>query len=196
MKRSVFVRAVVCPIIAVLALTASAVAQRQVVLNVSNVEALYAAVNNPSNAGAIVVLASGTYTLTVNDANNQPRPNGGRLVLQSGMAIIGQNSYVDFDNDGIWDPRDDNNDGISDTDPVRGLIFADPASETIINANNLSVGPGAIRVGLDNSVEKLTVRNTNKINAGIDVNVLPDSGGMRAEIRDCIVEDGQRVFAS
>jgi hypothetical protein len=162
---------------------------------VSNVEGLYAAVNNPANAGAIVVLASGTYTLTAKDANNQPRPNGGRLVLQSGMALIGQNSYVDFDNDGIWDSRDDNNDGIPDTDPVRGLIFADPASETIINGVNLSGAgaiPGAVRVGLDNRVEKLTVRNTNNINAGIDVNVVPAIGGMRAEIRDCLVEDGRR----
>jgi hypothetical protein len=193
MKRSVFVRPIVSSLIVGLALTASAVAQQQPVVNVSDLEALYAAVNNPANAGAIVVLASGTYTLTAKDGNNQSRPNGGRLVLQSGMALIGQNSYVDFDNDGIWDPRDDNNDGISDTDPVRGLIFADPASETIINAVNLSGGGGgAVRIGLDNRVEKLTVRNTNKIAAGIDVNVVPDIGGMRAEIRDCLVEDGQR----
>ena len=196
MKRSVFVRPVVSSLIAALVMTASAVAQGQVVLNVSNLEGLYAAVNNPANTGAIVVLASGTYTLTTKDANNQPRPNGGRLVLQSGMALIGQNSYVDFDNDGIWDPRDDNNDGIPDTDPVRGVIFADPATETIIDGVNLSGNPGAIpgavRVGLDNRVEKITVRNTNNINAGIDVNVVPAIGGMRAEIRDCLVEDGRR----
>ena len=196
MKRSVFVRPVVSSLIAALVMTASAVAQGQVVLNVSNLEGLYAAVNNPANTGAIVVLASGTYTLTTKDPNNQPRPNGGRLVLQSGMALIGQNRYVDFDNDGIWDPRDDNNDGIPDTDPVRGLIFADPASETIIDGVNISGNanaiPGAVRVGLDNRVEKLTVMNTNKINAGIDVNVVPAIGGMRAEIRDCLVENGRR----
>jgi hypothetical protein len=192
MKRRVFVCPMLSTLIVALALTASAVAQEQPVVNVSNVEGLYAAVNNPANVGAIVVLASGTYTLTTKDANNQSRPNGGRLVLQSGMVLVGQNRYVDFDGDGVWDPRDDNNDGIPDTDPVRGLIFADPTSETIINAINLSVGPGAVRVGLDNVVEKLTVRNTSKINAGIDVNVVPAIGGMRAEIRDCLVEDGQR----
>ena len=134
MKRSVFVWSVVSSIIASLALTVSAVAQNPVVLNVSNVEGLYAAVNNPVNAGAIVVLASGTYTLTAKDAKNQPRPNGGRLVLQSGMALVGQNTYVDFDGDGVWDPRDDNHDGFPDTDTVRGLIFAEPASEAIIDA--------------------------------------------------------------
>jgi hypothetical protein len=120
MRRSVFIRRVVFSLIATLALTASAIAQEQPVLNVSNVEEFYAAVNNPVNAGAIVVLASGTYTLTATDANNQPRPNGGRLVLQSGMALVGQNKYVDRDGDGVWEPRDDNNDGIPDTDPMQG----------------------------------------------------------------------------
>ncbi len=196
MRGSVLIRRGVFSLIATLALAASAIAQQQPVLNVSNVEELYAAVNNPANAGAIVVLASGTYTLMATDGNNQPRPNGGRLVLQSGMALVGQNKYVDLDGDGVWDPRDDNNDGIPDTDPVRGLIFADPASETIIDAINLSgvpgAIPGAVRVGLDNRVEMLTVRNTNHINAGIDVNVVPVIGGMWAEIRDCVVEDGRR----
>src|SRR5262249_23175338 len=186
----------VCPLIVALALTASAVAQAQPVLNVSNLEGLYAAVNNPANAGAIVVMASGTYTLTAKDLNNQPRPNGGRLVLQSGMALVGQNRYVDFDGDGVWDPRDDNHDGIPDTDPVRGFVFADPASETIVDAADISgqpnAIPGAIRVGLDNRVERLTVRNTTNINAGIDVNVVPAIGGLRAEIRDCLAEDGRR----
>jgi hypothetical protein len=193
MKRRVFVRPVVSSIIVVLALTASAVAQEQPVLNASDVEGLYAAVNNPANAGAIVVLASGTYTLTAKDANNQARPNGGRLILQSGMALVGQNRYVDFDGDGVWDPRDDNNDGIPDTDPVRGLIFADPASETIIDAVKLSpTNIGAMRVGRDNRVEKLTVRNTNGLFAAIDVIQVPSIGGMQVEIRDCILEDGQR----
>src|SRR5262245_53110691 len=198
MKRSVFVRSMVSLIMAGLALAVAAVAQDQPVINVNNVEGLYAAVNNSANAGSIVVLASGTYTLTTRDANNQPRPNGGRLVLQSGMSLVGQKRYVDFDGDGVWDPRDDNNDGIPDTDAVRGLIFADPASETIVDAGNISVQPGpmpipgAIRVGLDNRVERLTVRNTNNINANIDVNVTPAIGGLRAEIRDCLLEDGRR----
>ena len=192
MKRSVSVRSMVSLMLAALALTASALAQNQVVLNVSNVEDLYTAVKNPANAGATLVLAPGSYTLTAKDASNQPRPNGGRLVLQSGMGLVGQNSYVDFDGDGVWDPRDDNHDGFQDTDPVRGLIFADPATETIIDAINLSAGGAAIRVGLDNRVEKLTVRNTNRLLAAIDANVVPAIGGIRAEIRDCLLEDGQR----
>jgi hypothetical protein len=192
MSRSVFVRWVVSWIIAALALTVSAVAEEHLVLNVSDVEGLYAAVNNPANAGVTVVLASGTYILTTKDANNQPRPNGGRLDLQSGMVLVGQNRYVDFDGDGVWDARDDNHDGLPDTDPVRGLIFADPASETIINAVNLSGAVGAVRVGRDNRVEKLTVRNTNGLLAAIDALLVPAIGGIRAEIRDCLLEDGQR----
>jgi len=166
--------------------TTPAKAQQRLVLYVSNVEDLYAAVNNPAYANAIVVLAPGTYTLTMKDAHNQDRPNGGRLVFQSGMVLVGQNRYLDFDGDGIWDPRDDNHDGIPDTDPVRGLIFADPLTETIIDGINLSGGgaggQGAVRVGLDNRVERLTVRNTNNVAAGIAISVIPPTGGMRAEI--------------
>jgi hypothetical protein len=167
--------------------TGSAIANAQSVINVSNIEQLYQAINNaPANSTAVVVLAPGIYTLTTTDPTGQPRPNGGRLVLQSGMALVGQNEYVDFDLDGIWDAR-------AGADPVRGLIFAAPATETIINAGNLvSGGQGAIRVGLENRVEKLTVRNTSGIGAAIDVNVLPAVGGMRTEIRDCLLEDGQR----
>src|SRR5262245_53837385 len=73
--------------------------QAESVIDVSNIEELYAAVNEPTHAGAIVVLASGTYTLTT---------TGGRLVLQPDMVLVGQNEYVDFDHDGTWDPRDDN----------------------------------------------------------------------------------------
>ena len=43
MKRSVFVRSLVFPLMAVLMLTVSGVAQEQPVINVSNVEGLYAA---------------------------------------------------------------------------------------------------------------------------------------------------------
>src|SRR5258706_7375266 len=194
MKRRVIVPSTVCSLIAalLLALTASAVAKDQPAIHVNDVEELYLAVNNPANSGAVVVLASGIYTLTTKDVAGQLRPHGGRLVLQSGMALAGQNEYVDSDGDGIWDPRDDSQDGIPDTDPARGLIFADPRTETIINAVNLSGGQGALRIGLDNVVEKLTVRNTGNVGAAIDVNLAPAIGGMRAQIRDCLLEDGKR----
>jgi hypothetical protein len=193
MKRSLSVGSVVSAFGVALALgwTIPAMAHKHPTLYVSNIEELYAAVNNPSYAGAVVLLAPGIYTLSTTDPHNQNRPNGGSLVLQPGMGLVGQNRYVDFDGDGIWDPRDDNRDGVPDTDPVRGLIYADPASETIIDAFNLPSG-NAIKVGLDNRVKKLTVRNTNNLTSAIDVSLVPASGGMRVEIRDCLLEDGQR----
>ncbi len=59
------------------------------VINVTNVEELYSAVNNPQNAGSQIVIAPGVYLLTVNDASNIPRPNGGRLELQENMSLLG-----------------------------------------------------------------------------------------------------------
>jgi hypothetical protein len=56
---------------------------------VSDVEQLYAAVNNPANVGATVSLAPGTYRLSVNDPQGNARPNGGRLHLQSDMTLRG-----------------------------------------------------------------------------------------------------------
>jgi hypothetical protein len=167
-------------------------AEEGAVVRVSNVEELYAAVNNPAYRDMTVVMASGTYTLTAVDADNRVRLNGGDLILQPGMSLVGQNRYIDFNRDGIWDPRDDNHDGVADTDPVRGLVFAEPDSETIIDGINLSASIGAVRAGLNNRVEKLTVRNTNRLLAAIDVNLMPSFGGTSAEIRDCLLEDGQR----
>ena len=51
---------------------------------VSSVDELYAAVNDPDNAGTDVILASGTYLL------NPSYPNGGRLELQTDMSLKGQ----------------------------------------------------------------------------------------------------------
>jgi hypothetical protein len=50
---------------------------------VESVDQLYAAVNDPGNEGAIVVLAPGTYALVPGDIN------GGRLELQRDMELQG-----------------------------------------------------------------------------------------------------------
>jgi ABC-type uncharacterized transport system substrate-binding protein len=55
----------------VLALCPSAMAQ---VIQISNVEALYSAVNDPANAGATLVLSPGTYMLSASDPNNVRAP--------------------------------------------------------------------------------------------------------------------------
>jgi hypothetical protein len=56
---------------------------------VSNVAQLYEAVNDPTNAGATVVLAPGVYVLSARDETGNPRPNGGRLDLQLDMSLHG-----------------------------------------------------------------------------------------------------------
>ena len=51
---------------------------------VSNLDELYAAVNDPGNTGKEVVLAPGSYVLSAS------YPNGGRLELQTDMCLKGQ----------------------------------------------------------------------------------------------------------
>src|SRR4030095_11657035 len=56
---------------------------------VSNLDELYAAVNDPGNAGSEVNLAPGSYILNAN------YPHGGRLELQTDMSLKGQIGQVD-----------------------------------------------------------------------------------------------------
>ena len=59
------------------------------VVYVATVEELYAAVNDPANAGAALALSPGTYTLSASGPGGTPRPNGGRLELQQDMSLYG-----------------------------------------------------------------------------------------------------------
>lgn len=59
-------------------------------INVSNANQLYDAVNDTTNAGAVIVLAPGTYSLV------STRPNSGRLELQEGMDLQGQQGNSDM----------------------------------------------------------------------------------------------------
>jgi hypothetical protein len=54
---------------------------------VSDVEQLYAVVNDPSNAGSRIVLAPGTYLLTAG------HPHGGRIELGHDMSLAGQQGH-------------------------------------------------------------------------------------------------------
>ena len=56
---------------------------------VSNLNELYAAVNDPGNAGTDIILSPGTYLL------NATYPNGGRLELQTDMSLKGQPGQAD-----------------------------------------------------------------------------------------------------
>ncbi len=59
-------------------------------VQVATVDELYAAVNDPNNAGATILMAPGTYTL------NAGYPNGGRLELQNDMGLQGQPGQQDL----------------------------------------------------------------------------------------------------
>ncbi|HUG12341.1 MAG TPA: hypothetical protein VMM36_15085 [Opitutaceae bacterium] len=110
---------------------------------VSNVEELYSAVNDPSNAGATIKLAAGTYMLSPTDPFGSPRPKGGRLELQQDMSIVGV---------------------VGDRSSVVINAFNLPAT------SYLGVGPSAaLRTGNGtNSVEWLTVRDARFGQANID----------------------------
>ncbi|MGD9628792.1 MAG: hypothetical protein AB7V18_06075 [Pyrinomonadaceae bacterium] len=62
-------------------------------IQVSNVEELYAAVNDPQNTGVRILLLPGVYALSPLDALGQARPNGGRLELQADMSISGTRGH-------------------------------------------------------------------------------------------------------
>jgi hypothetical protein len=59
-------------------------------INVSNIEELYSAINDAANEGKTIVMAPGTYVLSANGPGGTPRPNGGRLDLQKNMSLIGK----------------------------------------------------------------------------------------------------------
>jgi hypothetical protein len=56
---------------------------------VSNVEELYAAINDPAKAGTTLVLSPGTYSLSA------AYPKGGRLELQRDMSLVGQHGHAE-----------------------------------------------------------------------------------------------------
>lgn len=121
---------------------------------ISNVEELYAAVNNPSNAGATLVLSAGTYMLSASDPNSAPRPNGGRIEFQADMSIVGVTG---------------------DRSAVVINAYNLPASSYPQNVNGVNMGPNAaVRLGLGhNTLEWLTVRDARFAQANIDSGLQP-----------------------
>ena len=132
-----------------LGLTQAASAQTLVV---SNVEALYDAVNNPANAGVTVLLSAGTYMLSVNDPQGTPRPNAGRIHLQHDMSLRG----VEGDRSAV-------------------VINAINLPASSFPANGTPAGPNAaVRMGLGrNTLEWLTVRDARFAQANIDSGLQP-----------------------
>ena len=152
------------------------------VITVSTVEELYAAVNDPANMNVAVQLIGGmTYTL-----KEDSYPNGGRLVLQPGMDLVGENEYEDLDGDGVWDPLDG-------SVPTPSSDFVVPGTETIIDGTGIGLGDQGdlIVVGHDNIIEKLTIKNMpygGKALIGSSANQHPQVG-WKLRVIDCLLEN-------
>jgi len=143
---------------------------------VSNVDELYAAVNDPANAGAVVVLAPGTYTLSATDGTGSPRPNGGRLELQQDMSLYG----VDGDRSAvIIDGSSLPSTSVKGTGIVRTgrgsnsvqwlTISGNPRAASSINTDlpgNASTSLMVAHVTTGNSVRGVDIRNNGLANAG------------------------------
>lgn len=112
-------------------------------LNVTNVEQLYAAVNDPANAGAVILMSPGNYVLSTTNGAGAARPNGGRLEFQRDMSLYGMAGD-------------------------RAAVVID-ASGLPASAFNVSFGrTGPIRIGRgSNTVEWLTIIGNPAAAAGI-----------------------------
>jgi hypothetical protein len=114
---------------------------------VGNVEELYAAVNDPANAGATVALAPGVYTMTANAPSGAARPNRGRLELQENMSLLGV--------------VDDRNAVVIDAFNLPLSSYQTPGLT------------GAIRIGRgSNAIEWVTVKNAVSGSANIETDLI------------------------
>jgi hypothetical protein len=148
---------------------------------------LYEVVNNPAYAGYIIQLSSGVYLL------DPAKPKNGRLVLQPGMEIVGENQYVDCDGDGVYDPVN------CVTEPLdHSAQFTTDGTQTLIDGSAITnqpgaqPGPGLIRLGRDNRLSHITVRGPEAasfISANVHINLDVD-GVVSAKVSDILVEGG------
>ena len=178
--------------VALFGFSQTARAQDRPIVDVSTVDQLYAAVNDPANADTLIVLAPGVYILS------SIAPNGGTLMLQPHMGLAGYNEYQDVDGDGVWDEVGWPAEGGFPATPA----YARPKTETIIDGTHLTINAGVIRVGrldgqqeADNSVSRLTVkggRPAGMATGGAEVSVRALPLGSSIRVTDCVLEKGQR----
>jgi hypothetical protein len=142
---------VIASFVAAAALAATAPSSAGFVIEVSNVEQLYDAVNDPGNAGGTIVLAPGVYILTKVKPGVGTRPNNGRLELQTDMSMFGVPGH----------PEDV---VIDSSDPVNGPSFA--LGGGLGNGGTIRIGRGK------NSVEWLTVIGGSSSAAGVQTDLV------------------------
>ena len=151
---------------------AAAESLRSVTVGPSEVDRLYEEI---LVEGTDVYLEKGTYKITQ------------LLPLAANVRLIGVNTYIDADGDGVWDPR-----------PQTAAAFADPLNETIIDCDGLPQGATAIMCASGNEVRGLTVRSLTAlpgprphlIGATSDGSAVR-GGGLNYAVRDVICDGGQ-----
>jgi len=148
----------IAPFVAAAALAATVPVSAGSVIEVSDVEQLYDAVNEPANAGATIVLAPGRYVLTKVKPGVGTRPNNGRLELQADMSISGVTGH----------PEDV---VIDSSDPVNGPSFA--LGGGLGNGGTIRIGRGR------NSVEWLTVVGGSNSAAGVQTDLVGATAVLR-----------------
>ncbi len=119
-------------------------------IDVYDVVQLYSAVNNPANAGSVITLAPGTYTL------NSSYPNSGRLELQADMSIQGRPGHPE--------------DVIIDESLLPLASFAIPSGRT--GGVRLGIGTHAIEwITLKGSAAGLSVIDTDLPSTETHINI-------------------------
>ena len=131
------------------------------IVNVSDIDGLYNAVNDPNNAGKTIVLAPNTYSLSAN------YPKGGRLELLFNMSLMGKEGHP---NAVVIDVS-----GLSSS----SYIISPPPQ---VNTAPIRMGNGT------NKIEWMTIRNnpTNAIRTLIQTDLV-DTPGTRITVAHTIL---------
>lgn len=135
---------------------------------VSNINELYAATNNPDNAGTVVILNPGTYIL------DAAFPHAGRVELQKDMSLQGQPGQADA--------------VIIDASAL-------PANSFLLPATSF---PGTLRTGVirigngNNAIEWLTFKGQPSANAlSVIETDLATTPQTQVRVAHCIISGGQ-----
>jgi len=170
--------------------------EHQKVINVTTVEQLYSAVNNPANEGVKIALAPGTYVLSSTTVQGARRLHDGSIHLLPGMSIVGSEQRVDSNFDGVPDP-------ISPDSPDD---FAVAGTETTIDGSGLILpfklrkdcGEGvtrmvpdpAIAISRNNSITSIHLIGGNNIPLGEPAKPIDSdsSAGLSATVNNIVLE--------
>lgn len=135
---------------------------KTIAIKSGDVARLEAVVADPAMADRRIELAAGTYELTKT------------LVLQPGQTLVGAQTYVDRDDDGVWDPI------AAAADPADlTAAYAVAGSETVLDGSQRD-GSSVVVMSAGSRLEKLTVRGAGKV---------PESANVFGDLRFLVMID-------